>query len=198
MTSLTYLSLSIDDKNNIGQGAPWIGETRLKEGMMFLQAEITSALQSIPWFLELKPGQIDQIAKISRLLQFDAGEVIFSEGEKIDFFLIVLTGVVAVENHVPMRGNVCIFTAEPLDVVGWSSMTPVARQSTSTARAISSTMLIQIDAEALKLLCDQDHDLGYIIMKRLANVVASRLLVTRLQLLDIVANLSKEQPVSGI
>ena len=42
-------------------------------------------------------------------------------------------------------------------------------------------------ASKLKELCDQDHDLGYMVMRRLANIVASRLLISRLQLLDIFA-----------
>jgi hypothetical protein len=37
-------------------------------------------------------------------------------------------------------------------------------------------------------MCETDHDLGYVVMRRLANVIAGRLLVTRLQLLDMFAN----------
>src|SRR5574338_19084 len=42
-------------------------------------------------------------------------------------------------------------------------------------------------AQDLRDVCDQDHELGYVIMRRLANIVASRLMISRLQLLDIFA-----------
>jgi hypothetical protein len=37
-------------------------------------------------------------------------------------------------------------------------------------------------------MCEEDHDFGYYVMRRLANLVAGRLLTTRLQLLDMFAN----------
>jgi hypothetical protein len=47
---------------------------------------------------------------------------------------------------------------------------------------------VAIDANDLRRACDEDHSLGYYVMRRLANVVAGRLLTTRLQLLDMFAN----------
>jgi CRP-like cAMP-binding protein len=44
-----------------------------------------------------------------------------------------------------------------------------------------------LDAEKLRQLAEKDHDFGYLLMRRLANVVASRLMVTRLQLIDMFA-----------
>ncbi len=44
-----------------------------------------------------------------------------------------------------------------------------------------------MDAEKLRNLAEKDHDFGYLLMRRLANVVASRLMVTRLQLIDMFA-----------
>ena len=45
-----------------------------------------------------------------------------------------------------------------------------------------------MQATQLYKLCDDDHDLGYVGRRRLSNVVASRLLTTRLQLLDMFAH----------
>jgi CRP/FNR family transcriptional regulator, cyclic AMP receptor protein len=44
-----------------------------------------------------------------------------------------------------------------------------------------------VDAAVLRELCDRDHDLGYLVMRRLANIVASRLMSSQLQLLDMFA-----------
>jgi len=154
--------------------------------------ELTAALQTLPWFQEIEPRHFDSLCGIASLKEVNAGEELFREGDKEDYLYVVLEGRVAVEIFVPGHGRQRIFTAEPMDVVGWSSVTPVVRQRTASARAVLPGRLILLDAPKLRQLCEEDHDLGYVVMRRLANVVASRLLVTRLQLLDMFARPSKE------
>jgi hypothetical protein len=48
--------------------------------------------------------------------------------------------------------------------------------------------MVLFNADELRKFCEEDHDFGYIFMRRMANVVASRLLTGRLQLLDMFAN----------
>lgn len=159
---------------------------------MIYTADLKSALQSIPWFLELSSTQLERLASISDLCQVKAGFELFREGEQDDRLYVVLEGQVAIEMIVPTQRKVRIFTAEPLDIIGWSGMTPVVRQRTASARTLLPTRLISFGAEDLRRLCDEDPSLGYIIMRRLANVVASRLLTTRLQLMDMVAHPAHE------
>ncbi|HEX2980857.1 MAG TPA: Crp/Fnr family transcriptional regulator [Anaerolineaceae bacterium] len=159
---------------------------------MLYQADLMHVLQTIPWFLELNLDHLQRLAAISDLRQVDAGEVLFHEGEKIDFMFLVLEGQFAIEIFVPNHGSVRIFTAEPLDVFGWSSVTPVVRQRTASARALEASRVLAFNAEALKRLCDDDHDIGYVIMRRTANVIASRLLTTRLQLLEMFVHQSQD------
>ena len=159
---------------------------------MFKQADIKQALENIPWFLDLKEWQLDLLAKIARLQQVNAGEEVFREGDRDGFLYIVLEGQVALDTYVPSRGMIRTFTAEPLDIFGWSSLTPVVRQRLSSAQAVLTSRLIAIDGESLKLLCEEDHDIGFIIMRRLANIVASRLLSTRLALFDVIIQNSGE------
>jgi len=149
--------------------------------------EVVAGFQEIPWFNELKPEYIEKIAAISHLRHFKAGEVFFHEGDKQDFFYVVLEGRVSLDMFIPHRGKVRFYTAEQWDTFGWSSVTPTIHQRTAGAVAVVAGTVIGTDAEKLRQLCDLDHDLGYLVMSRLANVVASRLIVTRLQLLDMFA-----------
>ena len=157
------------------------------------QTELINLLQTIPWFQELEPGIFDKIAGICELTSFEAGQYLFREGDKEDYLYIVIEGRVAVEIHVPGRGKMRIYTAEAMDIIGWSSITPVVRQRTAGARAVLPSRLVRMQATALYKLCDEDHDLGYVVMRRLSNVVASRLLTTRLQLLDMFAHPEKKE-----
>jgi CRP/FNR family cyclic AMP-dependent transcriptional regulator len=150
--------------------------------------ELVDALQTIPWFQELSTEHFNKLLEIAITREYEAGQVIFHEGDKEDYLYIVLEGRVAIEMSVPGRGRMRILTAEPMDVVGWSSVTPVVRQRTAGARAVLPTRMVLFNADELRKFCEEDHDFGYIFMRRMANVVASRLLTGRLQLLDMFAN----------
>lgn len=148
---------------------------------------LIAQLRTIPWFNELTPEHLEKFAAISRLRHAKAGEVFFREGDKQDFLYVVLEGRVALDIFVPHRGRVRFYTAEKWDVFGWSSVTPNVRQRTAGAVAVMDSIVVAVDAEKMRQMCSEDHSLGYLVMKRMTNVVASRLMVTRLQLLDMFA-----------
>jgi len=150
--------------------------------------ELTDALQAIPWFQMMNAEHFNKVLGIAKIFKYEPGQVIFHEGDKEDYLYVVLEGRVAIEMSVPGRGRMRILTAEPMEEVGWSSVTPVVRQRTAGARAVLPSRLVAFDAEALRQLCEEDHDFGYFVMRRLVNVVAGRLLTGRLQLLDMFAN----------
>lgn len=150
------------------------------------QANIKQILKRIPWFHELTPEALDNLTRITTLRTLKSGERLFKEGESENCLYVLLDGEIDLETHVPGYGEVHIFTAEPLDIIGWSVLTPVVRQRTDTARALSDCELVCFNNELLRQLCEEDHEFGYIIMRRIANVAASRLLTTRLHLFEVV------------
>lgn len=72
----------------------------------------------------------------------------------------------------------------PNEILAWSGFLADGAMTTS-AIAIESIRTIEFDCHQLKRLCEDDHDLGYFIMKQVAVGLARRLLATRLQLLDL-------------
>jgi CRP-like cAMP-binding protein len=149
--------------------------------------DIQSALQKIPWFNSLTPEHFNKVAELTHLRHVIAGEIFFREGDKQDYVYIVLEGRVSLDISVPHHGKVRFYTAEPYDVFGWSSVTPSMRQRTAGAMAVLDSTVACIDAEKLRQFAENDHDFGYLLMRRMANVVASRLMVTRMQLIDMFA-----------
>jgi CRP-like cAMP-binding protein len=154
--------------------------------------DLLEILQAIPWFQKISDEHFSKLAEISTIKLYSKEEVLFKQGDTEKFLYIVLEGRVGVEIYNPMQGYIRIYTAEPMDVVGWSSATPVVRQRTATAKAVLDSRLIVIDAPKLNQLCEEDHHLGYIVMRRLANVVAARLMLCRLQTLDLFAHPAEE------
>jgi CRP-like cAMP-binding protein len=159
-----------------------------KEAAMAEREELTKELEQIPWFQELKPEHLQKIIEISFLRMLKAGEVLFREGDQEDCLYIVLEGRVALDIFIPHRGKIRIYTVEKWDVFGWSSVTPTIHQRTAGATAVTDGLVVCIDSKKLRQICDEDHDLGYIVIRRLTNIVAGRLLVTRLQMIDMFAS----------
>jgi CRP-like cAMP-binding protein len=154
---------------------------------MLTQVDLSATMKSIPWFLGLSTESLQRLTEIANVRFIDAGEKIFSEGEKNPFLYVILEGKVRLESFVPGRGSLPYLTAETLDVIGWSSLTPVVRQKTGTAVAVEPTRLLSFHADELMDLCEKDCDLGFVIMRRLANIIASRLLNHRLHLLELLS-----------
>ena len=154
---------------------------------MLNQAEAIKEIKSIPWFFELSPESIERLSSIADITSYDTGKIIFHEGDQHPYLHVLLEGKVRLESFVPGRGSLPIFTAEGVDVIGWSSLTPIVRQTTSTAIVAAPAKLLTFDAYALTECCETDCELGFVIMRRMANIVASRLLNHRLHLLEIIA-----------
>lgn len=161
---------------------------------MYLQTDVAKTLSRIPWFVELNQSQLNCLASIATLHELETGDFLFKEGDREDYLYVLLEGRVVLEMEVPTRGQVPIYTAEVLDILGWSSLTPIVRQRTASVRATQPCLLLGLNNKLLQQMCDEDHDLGYIIMRRLANVVANRMLTMRLCLLDIIANTVPQEP----
>lgn len=156
--------------------------------MRYDKADVSRELEKIPWFKEIDRKHLQRISDISHLRHVRAGEILFREGDHEDYLYIVIEGRVAIDIFIPHRGKIRIFTAEPWDLFGWSSVIPNIYQRTAGAVAVVDGLVVGIDSAKLREACDADHDLGYLVMRRLSNIVASRLLVTRLQLIDMFAS----------
>ncbi len=154
---------------------------------MIDKVELKPSLKNIPWLMELSSEQINTLEKIAGVRYLNSGEVLFREGDNDNLLYIVSEGRLAIDILVPGHGQVCIYYAEPLDLVGWDRMTPVARQRITSVTAEQDSYLIYLNATALSELCDTDPVIGMTIMRRMSNIIASRLLSMRIKLLELLA-----------
>lgn len=159
---------------------------------------ILKTLQRIPWFRELSPSQMDALSRIACLRELIQDEVLFNEGDGENCLYVLVEGQLRFEALVPGRGPYQLYTLEPLDIVGWSVLTPVVRQRTGTVAACIRSRLVCFNSKMLRQLCEEDHDFGFIIMRRVANVVASRMLETRLRLYALLHNTDEQSPVRTV
>jgi CRP-like cAMP-binding protein len=117
-------------------------------------------------------------------VHFDARQLIFREGEEANHFYLVREGKLAVELFAAERGAITILTVGAGEVLGWSWLVPPYRWKFD-ARALEPTRAIALDGKCLRIKAEQDHDLGYELLKRVAHIMEERLQATRLQLLNV-------------
>ena len=146
--------------------------------------QLEEILADVPFLEGMSPERLVLLAGCASNVHFDAGELIFREGDRADTFYVVRHGSVAVELHSPARTPMTVETIEAGEILGWSWLFPPYRTHFD-ARALSSVRATGFDGACLRGKCEDDPALGYDLMKRFAQVFTERLQWTRLRLLDI-------------
>jgi CRP/FNR family transcriptional regulator, cyclic AMP receptor protein len=144
-------------------------------------------LAQLSFLTGLEPTYIRLISDCASQACFDTGDTIFRQGEPAERFYIIEEGRVGLEIFTPERGIVTIQTLGPGDVLGASWLFPPYVWHYD-ARALQYTRSRAFNALCLRAACEDDHDLGYELMKRFAKIMVQRLNAARLQLLDVYAN----------
>lgn len=137
-----------------------------------------------PVFASLEALHADQLAGCAQTAGWEAGEMLFREGDPADAFYVVRRGRVALELFIPNRGALTVETIEPGEVVGWSWLFPPYRWHFD-GRAVEPTRAIAVDGACLRAKCAADPALGYELMRRFSQVMLERLQATRLRLADL-------------
>ena len=145
---------------------------------------IEDFLKEHPFFRDLDALYIHSIAGYGRTIEFAPQETVFREGENADQFYAILHGKVAIDIHGSHRGPITIQTIHAGEIFGWSWLIPPYRWRFD-ARAVEATGAIVLDGKALRAECEKDHQLGYELFKRFAQVISKRLEHTRIQMLDL-------------
>ena len=139
-----------------------------------------------PFFAGLESYYTGLLVGCGANVRFHPGTYIFKEGEEANEFYLIRSGRVALEIFAPQHKPVAIETLEEGDILGWSWLLPPYLWKFH-AHAIQDTRAIALDGKCLRTKCEQNHDLGYEVLKRFAQIMERRLEATRLQLLDVYA-----------
>jgi CRP/FNR family transcriptional regulator, cyclic AMP receptor protein len=119
-----------------------------------------------------------------RPVRIAAGDYLGREGEIAGAFYLIGAGNVTLGIHTPDRGVVVVQSVGPGSAVGWSWLVAPYRWRFD-CRAAEAVEALAFDAQWLRERCEQDHELGYHLLKHMVEMIGSRLAATRLQLLDL-------------
>ena len=141
-------------------------------------------IEEHPFFKNLDEEYIDVIVGCASNVRFTQDEIIMREGSPADKCCLVREGIVAVDILGGPDDAITLQTIGTGGIVGWSWLMPPHRHRFN-CRAAEDTRAIVFDGGCLRDKCNEDHDLGYELLKRLASVFVERLEATRMQLLEL-------------
>ena len=141
-------------------------------------------LRSHPFLSDLEPAYLTLLAGCAADVDFRAGAFLFHEGAPANRCYLVREGKVALEIGALGRGPIIIETLGAGEVTGFSwLLEPHMYQF--DGRAIEPVRAVALDGDAVRAKCEDDPRLGFELMRRFANLAASRLQSARLRLLNV-------------
>jgi CRP/FNR family cyclic AMP-dependent transcriptional regulator len=141
-----------------------------------------------PFFKGLNPQQLQLLADSALEMKFEAGEKIFEPGSPANRFYLILEGKVVLESELAEPGAMlAVQTLGPGDNLGWSWLFPPYLIHLG-AHAAEPTRVIFFYGTRLREQCEEDHEFGYELMKRIAEVATQCLSATQQRLAENAGN----------
>jgi CRP/FNR family cyclic AMP-dependent transcriptional regulator len=142
--------------------------------------ELLEMAQTYRMLSELDPQQLRKLVPLAEHKQYTTGQLIFRIGDQSSFFHLIVSGDVALE-QVAGSEPVRLQTLHHGDAMGWSALTADAHTHFQ-ARALSAVSTVAFPGARLREACDRDPTMGYLLMKRILEVVTERLDASRMRL----------------
>lgn len=139
-----------------------------------------------PFFDDLPTGWLRPLAVHGRPVLRHTGYRLFREDGRADRFWALRSGAVALDFHVPGRGDIVIERGGAGSLVGWSWLLAPYRW-TFGAIVTQDCQAIEFDAAQVRLLIDQQPEFGREFTARLLAVVGDRLEAARHRLVELYA-----------
>lgn len=146
------------------------------------RTKLEADIAAHPFLIGLDAPHIHLLADCALRSHFNAGQVIFREGEIANRFYLIEHGKVALESST-LGEAVKIDEIGDGDLLGWSWLFPPYVWH-FRARALESTAAIFFYGTVLREHCEKDHTLGFELFKRMSAVMLRRLQAARQKLMS--------------
>ena len=146
--------------------------------------DLSVLLRQHPFLADLPEEHMSTLIGCASNVHFAEGDYLIHEGQLADTFYLIRTGRVALEIDLSERGALRIQSVGAGEVLGWSWLVSPFRWHFSGS-AVTDVRALALDGKCLRTKCENDHEFGYEMLKRLSRVMQQRLEATRLQLMDV-------------
>ncbi|MGH7560828.1 MAG: Crp/Fnr family transcriptional regulator [Gemmatimonadales bacterium] len=145
-----------------------------------------AVLRHAAMFAELSDEQLARIAAIARTETYQPGAVIFKELDPGDRLFLILDGEVRISREIPAAGEEALAILKTGACFGEMAVFDQPVRSTD-AYAHSRCTLASIAQPELDVLLEQDHELGYRVLRAVVRSLAMRLRGANDQLRSVLA-----------
>lgn len=135
----------------------------------------TAVLSQTDFFKELSAAQIVRIAALSEIQDCGEGQQIYRLGEPARAVYVLMKGNVRMAIAFGGRNANAGDIVRRGEVFGWAALTPRCNLRIATASCLTPCVFLAIDGASLIELMEQDHTLGYILMKQLTQLITGTL-----------------------
>ncbi|MEU5518757.1 cyclic nucleotide-binding domain-containing protein [Streptomyces griseoaurantiacus] len=151
-------------------------------------------MTDIPLSRAMTKEHRERLLRIAHEVAFPSGARLFEEGQPADRFWIIRTGTVVLDLRVPGRGAADVDSLGHGELLGWSWHFPPYRWHLG-AEALSPVRAWRFDADTVRAACARDPEFGRAVATWVGQVVAHRLQISRIRLLDLYAPHGSGTPV---
>lgn len=137
-----------------------------------------------PFLVDLPQPWLHRLSAQAHPVVYQGGRRLFSERSPAERFWLMRSGRVALDLHVPGRGDVVLEHLGAGTVLGWSWLFPPFRWQFG-AIAAEQTHAIEFSGAGVRRLVAEDAELGRELTTRFMGVVVDRLQASRTRLLDL-------------
>jgi CRP-like cAMP-binding protein len=129
------------------------------------------------FFSGLQPSQLERVAALGRPRSFHADTRIYTVGDAVDDFYVLADGMVRFTLGLSKRDTAAGDIIRRGDVFGWAPLVEGHTRRIATAYCLTACEVVAISGAALNELMESDAQLGFGIMKKLAVLLTSELVI---------------------
>ena len=130
------------------------------------------ALGRAELFQGIERETLEEIARASRIEEFEEGDVLYSLGDDAEDVYVLVSGRVRFSLGVGNRGQTSGSIMSGRMVFGWAALVDDQPRRVATAECLEDSVVIAIAGDGLKAALERHPPSGFIVMRRLAAMIA--------------------------
>jgi len=143
-------------------------------------------LKKMDVFEFVDKDDLKRVAQFAEIKEFRPGDYIFREGETAKEIYVVLEGRISIEIPIGPGRTIQVYTMTKWRFFGYPALLR-NKKFTTNARCLEKVKVVSIPAEKLEGFFKENCTCGYLVMKRVAELIAQKLRDTRMQLISCIS-----------
>lgn len=135
-----------------------------------------SEIDQLALFEDVGSEQLSEIVEYCSRVILNDGDILIHENEKerFDLFVLCTGSVEIVSNNTPYVSGECVLSRQHKELFGEISWLTRCKR-TATVRCHGPVEAIRIDGEALLTYLEEQPEVGFLVMRRIASLMAYRM-----------------------